>query len=579
MENLDPVILFEFKEKYLEIKRILQHSKFDPESEPYKSKYAAIFLLQEMRAKALNLTSNSHSTNETKERLQAIVFSSSLMLATEFIETEEPSKGEEILNFILEETKEIYFLPSLILTVVSTLNQLGLLWSQRGDNLKSYEFLKKAESLYEEYKSKIVETPLQVNAIFDVPNEHATDENGLENIYTLTLFYLAQVVGNLGNSIKSAVLCHKTLNRQLEYKVFDPIDWALNSATLAQFFIEQNAFTEARHHLAAASFILDKAASNLEPNLTEEEIEAKKEQLLHRNADVERCWAKYGIALLCCSKDRLMESEDYLKPPDELLGLKFSTLDFTSYENQVTKDYILTYVDARLLFIDVKLRLQRASVFYSLEDHASDYILIAQDMSQLYKSLTFFEEDEERQAKMHKRRVDLLQDVLKEVNPEIYVTLCRELWYELGEVESEILDIKLTRIQNSADTPNPHFLHKVNVSARRAIQAFTLFLDSLKDRITKQFPVVFPAELEKPALLAYFYLGRLHSKLITADQELKIVNMKESIRCYQMVVDYCEKNPSAVENVSVELGICKEMVTLMPIKMMKLVGSLSNLTI
>lgn len=54
------------------------------------------------------------------------------------------------------------------------------------------------------------------------------------------------------------------------------IEWALNSATLAQFFMEQNAFRQARHHLAAASHVLDKHEQELQTiECSEEELEAK----------------------------------------------------------------------------------------------------------------------------------------------------------------------------------------------------------------------------------------------------------------------------------------------------------------
>lgn len=52
-----------------------------------------------------------------------------------------------------------------------------------------------------------------------------------------------------------------------------------------------------------------------------------------------------------------------------------------------------------------------------------------------------------RQCKMHKRRADLLEGVAKELNPTYYLTPCRELWFELGETYSAMLDIKISRFQ------------------------------------------------------------------------------------------------------------------------------------
>ncbi|KAG8243441.1 hypothetical protein J6590_045292 [Homalodisca vitripennis] len=240
------------------------------------------------------------------------------------------------------------------------------------------------------------------------------------------------------------------------------IEWALNSATLAQFFMEQNAFRQARHHLSAASYVLDKHDQELQTiECSEEELEAKKERLKHRGADVARCWAKYGIVLLSTSRDRLMEAEEgqsgdatpqRLRPPGELSGLQFSLLELSVYEDQVTDSFVLTYDDARTVFLNCQQWLGQAKLYYTLDDHASDHVRIIQDYSELYRNLVFFEDDEERQCKMHKRRVDLLEGVVKELNPTYFLTTCQELWFELGETYTAMVDIKLSKLESSEES-------------------------------------------------------------------------------------------------------------------------------
>lgn len=57
---------------------------------------------------------------------------------------------------------------------------------------------------------------------------------------------------------------------------FDMVEWALNSATLAQFFMEQNAFRQARHHLSAASHVLDRHEQEIKTmDCSEDELGAK----------------------------------------------------------------------------------------------------------------------------------------------------------------------------------------------------------------------------------------------------------------------------------------------------------------
>lgn len=54
-----------------------------------------------------------------------------------------------------------------------------------------------------------------------------------------TVYYLAQVHQNMGNAAESAVYCERTLVRQLEGMKFDSVDWAINAATLAQYYVDQ----------------------------------------------------------------------------------------------------------------------------------------------------------------------------------------------------------------------------------------------------------------------------------------------------------------------------------------------------
>ena len=51
-----------------------------------------------------------------------------------------------------------------------------------------------------------------------------------------------QAFNNVGDSVKSALYCHSTLSRQLESSTFDRVEWALNSATLSQFYLPKQMF-------------------------------------------------------------------------------------------------------------------------------------------------------------------------------------------------------------------------------------------------------------------------------------------------------------------------------------------------
>ncbi len=75
------------------------------------------------------------------------------------------------------------------------------------------------------------------------------NDSNFESLHTHTLYYLTQAYQNIGQSNKSAEYGHKTLQRQLSSKLYDPVDWAVTCATLSQYYLTQEDYMRARHCL------------------------------------------------------------------------------------------------------------------------------------------------------------------------------------------------------------------------------------------------------------------------------------------------------------------------------------------
>lgn len=299
-------VLSGLRERYEKARRLLEEgSQTDPTDQPHKSRYAARQELLAMRAALEQLP--AHSENH-RSKLAAVL----LTLGRIGLDTDELSEGEKNLAACITLLQGFERQPETVLVALNALNQFGILWSQREDVHKSKIHLELAESIYKDFKA-LDETPINISDLFLASDDILSTDSflNLEKTHTLTLYYLAQVYGTLEDFLKSAVYCHTTLKRQLEFNDYDPIDWALNSATLSQFFMEKNGFKQARHHLSAASLVLDKLEEQLLKETPGSEIhDAKMEILKHRSADVARCWTKYGLLLLTTSKDRLMHHAD-----------------------------------------------------------------------------------------------------------------------------------------------------------------------------------------------------------------------------------------------------------------------------
>ncbi|CAG9785773.1 unnamed protein product [Diatraea saccharalis] len=591
-EMTEKEIYNDFKENYGKVRKLLdEDSKNDPENEPYLSKYKAKEILMNMYVN-LKKISNPDS-NLCGVKFDAMLGTVLLNIGIIDMETEELTSSERVLSEAVELLTANSTKPEIVITLINIYNNLGILWSNRDEPGKAKVFLLSAKELYESFKCTL-QMPMPIENIIN--NAGETDVGDfilLEKAYTLTLYYLAQVFGSLKENLKSAIYCHVTLRRQLQYADYEPIDWALNSATLSQFFAEQNGFFQSRHHLSAASTILDNYEEKLmalESN--DDAFLAKLETFKHRSADVARCWAKYCLLLMTASKARLMSDSEILTDAitdmsnlqiedhenicgGDIKSLVFPDIDVSKYENKIGDKFLLTYQDARDVFLSCQNWLNKAKEYYKLDSLASDYIELIQDSSQSYSYLAFFEEDDERRAKMHKRRIDMLEELVKEINPTYYLQYCRQLWFELGEVYSDILNIKLDKLNKTKEKPSPHALKKINMLCEKSIENYDQFLNSVKDK-NGIMPIKLDFDLIRPVISAYAFIGRNSMKRIALDKSVQLVHVKKSYDCYQSVVDICTSNEDAAVMMKEEYSLCQEMVNILPIKIKRLENEVIN---
>lgn len=236
------------------------------------------------------------------------------------------------------------------------------------------------------------------------------------------------------------------------------------------------------------------------------------------------------------------------------------------------------FEDAKPVFLAVQCWLNRAKDYYTAESEASEYGKIVQDLASSYKYLAFFDFDESNQCKLHKRRADLLEDLLTILNETYYLALCRELWYELGLCYSTMLDIKLDAFEKMKiqEIPNPHVLNKINMLCNKSIAKFKCFVDSYKEKATNELQKSISNDEIEPIMFAYFQIGRLYYKIVTPDRSLQINNIQKSLMFYQLFVLGCEQYKIIGERMKAEYSVCKEMTTLLPLKIKKISGELSE---
>lgn len=242
-------ILANLKENYENTEFLVNEiSKQDPPTEPFKSHYEARRILLDLSQTIKQHLDNlkESATPEDLSTLQFILAHITVDLGKIYNFTEELATGEQYLNEAIELLKDEETNPKAIYATVNALNALGILWMNRGETEKSQAHLINAETYFKTFTEKQVPS-FTTKDLF--AGEGNANDKELEKNHALTLFYLAQVFGKLGNLGKSAIYCHYTLKKQLQINDFDPIDWALNSATLSQYFCTNNRYTEVYNYL------------------------------------------------------------------------------------------------------------------------------------------------------------------------------------------------------------------------------------------------------------------------------------------------------------------------------------------
>eukprot|EP01116_Phalansterium_solitarium_P020099 TRINITY_DN5828_c0_g1_i1.p1 TRINITY_DN5828_c0_g1~~TRINITY_DN5828_c0_g1_i1.p1 ORF type:complete len:232 (+),score=56.70 TRINITY_DN5828_c0_g1_i1:162-857(+) len=82
----------------------------------------------------------------------------------------------------------------------------------------------------------------------------------VESLHTLTLFYLAQLYQKLNKINLSGRCCRATLERQLKFEEYDPVDWGMNAIQLGAYFSYKAAWVDACQCLLAAERSFARAA-------------------------------------------------------------------------------------------------------------------------------------------------------------------------------------------------------------------------------------------------------------------------------------------------------------------------------
>lgn len=591
-EELQHILKDEVYPRFLSVEELVKQWPDDPEDHPYDSLYKARETLE-----SLYKTAESACNGREKEQPWATLLASlAFQLGRNFADCSEPASAETQFQTVIDRLKPYPLHPESIVLLMQASNHLGVIWAERRENEKALPYLLQSKEYYHQYKTcSSAPPPSSETQCLKEGQLDESDGQGdsgsveecwkhFELVHTYTLYFLAQVYGNMGKSDTSALYCHATLHRQLESKQFDGVDWSLNSAALSQYFITNGKFAQGRHCLCSAERVLADWEKGKEEELSSDTWHEKIHQT---RSDLSRCWIKYAISALKESMERKKDGEgggdgkkgadgdvscephdggDASVEEEEEVMERFQGLDVSDLEERVPAVLATTFEEARAYFLFAQKCVESAKTFFTLDSHASDYAVIVQDHSSLFRLLSQFEPDPERRCRMHKRRADMLSDLTNQLNPQHFLVICRQCQYELGEIHYEMADLKIVLVTDK-DSPTPQAVAKINRLLKSSMMQFQHFVDSFTSGPNT---MDVPEEYLHSCVMAKLWIARAHTRIIVTSMVEEAANTSDALASYQWVLNLAEKFPATRESCSKELDICREMVQLLPAKLTKL---------
>ncbi|TNN07010.1 KIF1-binding protein isoform 1 [Schistosoma japonicum] len=376
-------------------------------------------------------------------------------------------------------------------------------------------------------------------------------------------------------------------------EVFNPTEWATNAITLSDYFssIEKNknCYYKTFECLLSAINVVNEATgegkilpgqmsldllekgAKLRDYVTEDRITTDEVKL--RKLDEFKDANKFGSMFNLELQPILAELLDYK------VDAKNPNLNTISQISDLVYDLVIPPRNAETasrIFRMILHCIVKSEQFYVLQDHCTDAVGLIQDRSKAYRLMAVFESSINRQCCMHKRRIDMLNDVLKQLNPNYYLHICRQLTFELAEALSTLRDLKkklFDEVSVKGSQNSVHYAHKSNNLTKRAISVYQDFLKLYGVQSAKT-ALDFTDDDIKPLITTYLYTARLYSQFISTDNIEKIRNLSKALDFYEQLVTladhHIQRNPTTPIKDCDELRIAKEMVVLLPVKLSRL---------
>jgi len=266
---------------------------------------------------------------------------------------------------------------------------------------------------------------------------------------------------------------------------------------------------------------------------------------------------------------------------------------------------------ARAAFREGLAAAESAAKYYVLDGFVTDHIEITQETSALWKALARWEDDDAATlAKIAKRRIELLEPIVKVLNSKAYRNQYLDLTMELGLTHLTMADAKATQLavvakelelppKNNPDgsagrhdaakvSAHVQATVKMNALLLKSAQWFGVWFNTVASGLPHFDPRLFPSNNCVPALavraswpvpvlkgddnapyrVAYItnalHGARAFSRIVAHDAETQLKALTQSASFYALVGDFAAANKGEIESECPrEIEVAREMLSLM----------------
>ena len=245
----------------------------------------------------------------------------------------------------------------------------------------------------------------------------------MEDSYTLTFFYMAQAYTKLELPGLAAEHCGMTLKRQFERKKYETGEMVANLTGLADYYQGSKHFAQCQYiHLLAL---------RLAP-----EGEAGKQA----RAGVHMALGNLLAEVLEFGAQRI-SNQDVEPADDVLVGKEVITFE---EGGPFPKMSLPTNIEeCKSFFRQANTQFKKALEHFVLDGYVTEHVDILFGQSRLYKALGMLEKSGERRVAMLEKRRELLEPLLKELNPKAFPGTCQRILVEVSEVINDQFNLRV----------------------------------------------------------------------------------------------------------------------------------------